>query len=226
MPEADAAVDAELPGGLPQVVQDGGPVDDGPVPQPGPEGVAEREHIGVGPDPGVAEQAPGPAEVVAPLQDRVAPGRTALLQVIAGRDPGDTGADDEDIEMLDGHAFLTESGGGAVLSGPARRESPIVPRAAATGRARGGPRPDQGRPADGEPACPFASPCGSRVYREAAVRFGGRRLDPVFSIRCRSMASPTDYRGKGTGGRPRGADGAMTSVRPVAPAIDRWNPRG
>src|SRR5262249_42467241 len=104
--ETDEAVDAELLGGLPQIGQDGRPAGHSPGLLPGPEGVAERMHVGVGPDSGVAKQAPCSAQVVAPFQDDVAPECAASLEVIAGSDPGDPGADDEHIEMLGGHDHL------------------------------------------------------------------------------------------------------------------------
>ena len=76
------------------------------APLPGPEGIAEREHIGIGADAGVAEQIPGPTQFAAPFENRVALGRALRLQVIAGTDAGEAGADDEDIEMFDGHELL------------------------------------------------------------------------------------------------------------------------
>src|SRR5262249_10972838 len=44
----------------------------------------------------------GAAQAVTPFQDRVALARTARLEVVTGTDAGDAGADDEDVEMLDG----------------------------------------------------------------------------------------------------------------------------
>ena len=40
------------------------------------------------------------------LQDRVALAGAARLQMVGGPDAGDAGADDEDVEMLDGHPGL------------------------------------------------------------------------------------------------------------------------
>ena len=48
------------------------------------------------------------------LEDRVALARAALLQVVGGADAGEAGADDQDVEMLDG--FPVRSQAGVILS--------------------------------------------------------------------------------------------------------------
>ena len=72
---------------------------------PRPELVAEGEHVGVGPDAGVAEQVPGAAEPLASLQHRDGLVRE-LGRHLAGRaDAGQAGADDQDVEMLCVHGI-------------------------------------------------------------------------------------------------------------------------
>ena len=69
---------------------------DGPRLEPESEG----EHVGVRADARVLEQVPGAAEVLAALQDRVALGRAAVLQMPGGADAGDAGSHDDDVEMF------------------------------------------------------------------------------------------------------------------------------
>src|SRR6185436_14110179 len=106
MIEANLPVDAVVDRGLADVIQDVGSVGDRLRLGPRLERVAEREHVRVGADAGIAKQVPGAADAVAPLNDDVALARAFLLQVIARADPGKAGADDEDIEMLCSHAGL------------------------------------------------------------------------------------------------------------------------
>src|SRR4051794_23621072 len=61
---ADPRVDAVDPSRLADVLQDRGSVRDGLLPGPRPEAVAQREHVRVRPDPGVAEQVPGATDAV------------------------------------------------------------------------------------------------------------------------------------------------------------------
>ena len=58
--------------------------------------------------PGIAEQVPGAADRVARLEDRVALARALGLQVVGGADPGEAGADDQDVEVLGRHGVATE----------------------------------------------------------------------------------------------------------------------
>ena len=100
MVEADLAVDAVLGGGLTHIVQNVRPVGDRLRLGPRLERIAEREHVGIGADAGIAEQVPGAADAVAPLEDRVAFAGAFLLQMIARADAGQPGSDDQDVEML------------------------------------------------------------------------------------------------------------------------------
>ena len=86
--------------GVLQVLEDRRPVGDRLRLRPRPERVAERVHVGVGADAGIAEQVPRAADVGAAFEDRVGPARAALLQVTAGADAGNAGADDQDVEVL------------------------------------------------------------------------------------------------------------------------------
>ena len=107
--EPDVLVDAGLGGGVLDVLQDRLAVGDRLLAVPRTERVAEREHVGVGADAGVAEQVPRAADGVAGLEDGVAGPRALGLHVVAGADAGQAGADDEDVEVLH------------VLFGPLRR---------------------------------------------------------------------------------------------------------
>ena len=98
--EADLLVDAVVDRGLAHVVQNPRPVGDRLRLGPRFERIAERIHVGVGADAGIAKQVPGAADAVAPLEDHVALARAFLLQVIARADAGQAGADDEDVEMF------------------------------------------------------------------------------------------------------------------------------
>jgi hypothetical protein len=101
MVEADPPVDPVLPRGLADVVEDRRAVGDRLRVWPRPEAVAERVHIGVRAHAGITEQVPGAAERLAGLEDRPALAGAPRLEVIAGGDPGEAGADHEHIEMLD-----------------------------------------------------------------------------------------------------------------------------
>src|SRR5215471_11339163 len=103
--EANLLVDAVFGRGLAHVVENARSVRDRLRLGPWLEGIAEREHVAVRADAGIAEQVPGASDAVPPLQDCKALGRAFLLQVIARRDAGETGADDQDVEMfsLEGH---------------------------------------------------------------------------------------------------------------------------
>ena len=81
-----------------------GPVGDRLLRVPRLELEAERVHVAVGADAGIAEQVPGAADVGAPFEDQVGAVRRLDLQVIGGADAGDAGADHEDIDMLNAHA--------------------------------------------------------------------------------------------------------------------------
>ena len=98
--EADMAIDPVLTRGFVHVLPDGGPVGDSLVPGPRFEIVAEREHVAVGADAGIAEQIPRAANNGAVLQDDVALVGAMLAQVHAGADARQARADDENVEMF------------------------------------------------------------------------------------------------------------------------------
>ena len=100
MVEADVLVDAVVDSGLAHVVQNPRSVGDRLRLGPRFERIAERIHVGVGADAGIAKQIPGAADAITPLEDDVALARAFLLQVIARADAGQAGADDEDVEMF------------------------------------------------------------------------------------------------------------------------------
>src|SRR4030095_6309945 len=67
---------------------------------PWPEGVAQRVHVGVRADAGIAEQIPGPAARPARLDDGVALARALVLQVPGGADTRQARAHDQDVEVF------------------------------------------------------------------------------------------------------------------------------
>src|SRR5882724_1940520 len=100
MVEADLLVDAVVGGSLADVIQNSRPVGDRLRLGPWLERIAQREHVAVGADAGIAEQIPGAADAIAALEDRVALARAFRLQVIARADAGQPGADDQHIDMI------------------------------------------------------------------------------------------------------------------------------
>ena len=100
MVEADFLVDAVLGGGLAHVIQNPRPVGDRLRLGPRLERIAQREHVAVGADAGIAKQIPGAADAVAALEDDVALAGAFLLQVKTRADAGQPGADDQDIDMF------------------------------------------------------------------------------------------------------------------------------
>src|SRR6185437_620293 len=97
---ADVFVDAVLGRGLAHIVQDARPVGDRLRFGPRLERIAEREHVRVGADAGIAKQVPGAANAIAALENDVALAGAFLLQMKARADAGQAGADDEDVEMF------------------------------------------------------------------------------------------------------------------------------
>ncbi len=100
MVEADFFVDAVIGSGLADVVQNPRPVGDRLRLGPWLERIAQREHVAVGADAGIAEQIPGAADAVAALEDGVTLAGTGVLQVIARANAGQPGADDQHVEMF------------------------------------------------------------------------------------------------------------------------------
>src|SRR6266403_880216 len=100
MIETDFPVDAVLGGGLADIVQNLRPVGDRLRLGPRLERIAHREHVAVGTDAGVTEQVPGTADGLAALKDDKAPAGAIVLQVIARADAGQSGADNQHIDMF------------------------------------------------------------------------------------------------------------------------------
>ena len=101
--EADRPVDAVLARRVADVLADRRAVCDRLRARPRPERVAEREHVRVRSDAGEAEQVPRPADRVARLEDREGLARAALPQPAPGADTGETGSDDQDVDVLGCH---------------------------------------------------------------------------------------------------------------------------
>ncbi len=123
MVEADFFVDAVIDGGLAHVIQNPRPVGDRLRLDPRLERIAEREHVGVGADAGIAEQVPGAADAIAALEDGVALAGTLLLQMIARADAGKAGAYDEDVEVFGWHHGLPRTGLSGALSRPVSQQA-------------------------------------------------------------------------------------------------------
>ena len=141
VPEADLALDAVLAGGLAHVVEDRRTVGDRLGLRPGPERVAEREHVRVRADARVAEQVPGAADVLARLEDRVGLAGALRLQLAAGADAGQAGADDQHVEMFGRVQVLVRYRRASDLPRPDARPRSRRPRRSgrgARGRARAG----------------------------------------------------------------------------------------
>ena len=67
---------------------------------PGLEAVAERIEVAVRPDAGIAVRQPGPAEAFLRFEDDEARVGALLGEVVGAADAGDSGADDQHVEML------------------------------------------------------------------------------------------------------------------------------
>jgi hypothetical protein len=104
--KTDVLLDAVVLRGLANVVQDCRTRGNGLVVGPRLERIAEREHVRIRADAGIAEQIPGAADRCAPFQDRVALVRAFLLQVIGGADARKPGADDQHVDMFGCHGRL------------------------------------------------------------------------------------------------------------------------
>ena len=100
--EAYVAVDAVGLGGLLDIGADRGAVGDRLGVRPGVEGEAERVHVAVRPDAGIAKQVPCPADAAARLEDGVRAVGAAFLQVEALADAGDAGPHHDHVQVL-GH---------------------------------------------------------------------------------------------------------------------------
>lgn len=98
--EPDVLVDAVHGRRAFDVFEDRLAVGDGLALGPRTKAEAQRVHIGVGSDAGVAEQLPGATHGGALLQDRVGLGRTAVLKMPGCTHAGDTRPHDHDVKML------------------------------------------------------------------------------------------------------------------------------
>src|SRR6266436_8833811 len=106
MAKADLLVDAVFNRGLADIVQNSRAVGDRLRLGPRLERIAEREHVAVGADAGIAKQIPGAADAIAPFEDDKALAWALVLQMIARRDTGQSGADDQHVEMFIWHGDL------------------------------------------------------------------------------------------------------------------------
>ena len=100
MAVADPGVDAVVARDLADVGQDRRAVGDRLGVLPRPEGVAQRVHVGVRADAGIAEQIPGAAAGLARLEDGVALARALVLQVPGRADARQARAHDQDVEVF------------------------------------------------------------------------------------------------------------------------------
>src|SRR5690242_17826733 len=103
---ADVLVDAVFGRGFADIVENRRSVGDRLGAGPGPEGVAQGEHVRIRADAGIAEQVPRPAEIVAAFEDDVGAVRAMRLEVITGADTGNSGTYYDDVEMLHRHRLL------------------------------------------------------------------------------------------------------------------------
>src|SRR5579872_1675167 len=100
---ADLLVNAADRCRLANIGEDGGAARDGFRILPGAEGIAQRIHVGVGADAGIAEQVPGSADLAPTFEDGIAFIGAARPQIVGSGDAGKPRADDQDIHMLDRH---------------------------------------------------------------------------------------------------------------------------
>jgi hypothetical protein len=60
-------------------------------------------HVTVGTHTRIAEEIPGPSDVVTGFENRERTVRTIALEKVGGADSGDAGTDHHDVEMLERH---------------------------------------------------------------------------------------------------------------------------
>ena len=92
--------DVVLVRGVGEVLPDVFAVGDGLLAEPRLERKAQREDVAVGAHTRVAEQIPRPAQTLTPLQHRVAQVGVLLVNAVRGVDAGDSGADDQHVEVF------------------------------------------------------------------------------------------------------------------------------
>src|SRR6185369_13820873 len=114
MPEPDPPVDAFLARSFRHIVSNRRTWREGGVAAPWTEAVAEGEHVGIGSHAREAEQVPGAADGLPAFQDDVAEAGAQRLQVVAGGDAGQAGADDDHVEERVGLGLAWRRRGHAV----------------------------------------------------------------------------------------------------------------
>src|SRR5690554_3782504 len=102
--KTDLGEDAVLARRLFDVLANRMPIRDRFLSRPRFEGVAERVHIGIRADAGIAEEIPRSADPLARLKDHEGASRAIFREMIRGADAGEPGADDQDIEFVLFHA--------------------------------------------------------------------------------------------------------------------------
>src|SRR4029079_10218907 len=100
MAEADLAVDAVLARGRANVVEDRLAIRDCLCFRPRPEGIAEREHVGIGAHARVAKQIPRSTDTIARLENSKVPSRTFFLEMACRTDARETGANNQDVDVV------------------------------------------------------------------------------------------------------------------------------
>ena len=208
---ADVLVDAVLPRGLAHVGQDRRAVGDGLLVGPRTEPVAEREHVGVRPDAGVAEQVPGAA-------DRRRAPRAARYDVPGSRSSrwqaapiaGQPGADDQDVDVLTHASTLgrTPSPGRSSLSRSADRGRSSLSRSADLAADRACRDPCRGLDK-------LDHPGGSHLLRARSARGRGPRPSRRPARRARARTAPAPAR------TPPAQDPGRSTPRRPAPAGPR-----
>src|SRR5690606_32627708 len=103
--KADVPIDPVIASGFLEISKNRGAVRNRLGIGPGPEGEAERIHVGIGTDAGISKQVPGAAHVVPRLEDRVASVRAFLLEMICSANAGNARADNQNVEMLHHHSL-------------------------------------------------------------------------------------------------------------------------
>ena len=116
--EPDVPVDSVLVRGVAQVLADVGAVGDALLPGPRLEGEGQREDTAVGAHAWVPKQIPGTADPLASLQDGVRQVWVALGDPVGRVEAGDSGADDDDVEVVG----LCRRGAGGLLGNHTHRE--------------------------------------------------------------------------------------------------------
>ena len=98
--EANMFIDAVFVRGFDHVFANRGPVSDGLFGAPRLEAVAEGMHVAVGSNAWIAKEIPGPPERGPALEQGIGLVRAVILEVTSGADAGETGPDDDDVEMF------------------------------------------------------------------------------------------------------------------------------